>query len=147
MNIENSYKVGDKTFTNLKEAEKYVISIMYDNGLDWIIQNHLQFTELLLQYAGAAGIKHVKPIRKIPTEGKPDDPKEKGNLAGIAILLQDKYIVTRDANNWPVYHFSGKNGNKTFSIRFIGKVWELYNLINANRSNVESVLNEYKISG
>jgi hypothetical protein len=139
MNIQNSYKVGDKVFSNIKEAQKYVLEIMYSNGLDWIIENGMDFSEALLQY------KDIKPMRKIQTERKAiPNSKGKGDLAGIVELLKQKYDVKRDPNNWPVYHFYGINENQSFSIRFIGKVFELYELVEANIENLESVLEEYK---
>jgi hypothetical protein len=141
MNIENSYKVGDKTFTNLKDAQKYIIEIMYSNGLDWILENPTDFSEALFQY------KEVKPVRKSsPVQKSVINPGAKGDLAGIVELLKAKYSVKRDANHWPVYHFDGIGENGSFSIRFIGKVWELYNLVVENLENIEVALDKYKVN-
>ena len=142
MNIENSYKVGDKVFNNLKDAQRYVLETMYNNGLDWILENATSFSDTLLKF------KEIKPVRKASENGasKTYSNIGKGNLEMLAKSFETKYKLFRDKKEWPIYHFRGIGENNSFSIRFTGKVFELYDLLILNLENVDAILEKYKIN-
>ena len=142
MNIENSYKVGDKVFSNLKDAQKYVLETMYNNGFDWILENATSFSDTLLKF------KEIKPVRKASENGTPRTYSNigKGNLEMLTKSLETKYKLFRDKKEWPIYHFRGIGEYNSFSIRFTGKVFELYDLLISNLDNLDGILEKYKIN-
>jgi uncharacterized protein YegP (UPF0339 family) len=133
MNISTTYKIGDKVFETLEDAQKHVLGEMISQGVDHIIENHLNFIDVL------KSITKTSPIKGAPRQYS---NAGKGTLEGIKEMLRGKYEVYRDGASWPVYHFNTRQTNHR--IRFTGKVWELYDLVSSNLDNLESVLTKYK---
>jgi hypothetical protein len=117
MNItaNKSYKVGDKEFSTLEAANAYVaqfaVEAMLNEGVDHIIENSETFIKNL---KALAGIKYSNV--------------GKGNLKDINDHLEKSgSSIVRSSVDWPVYTLY--TPSETFTIRFVGKVWELHAMI------------------
>jgi hypothetical protein len=134
MNIQvsSTYKVGDMTFNSLEEANKHIIGEMIGNGVDWVIENKGAVISALQQIGN--------PHSKTPT-GRIYSNVGKGNLEMIKEMLRGRYEVRRDEDHWPVYHFH--NDTEYHVIRFTGKVWELYDLVIENLSDLTPIFKKY----
>jgi hypothetical protein len=110
-----SYKVGDKEFSTLESANGYVaqfaVEAMLKEGVDHIIENSAEFIKNL---KALAGIKYTNV--------------GKGNLKDINEHLEkSNSSIVRSSVDWPVYTLY--TPSETFTIRFVGKVWELHAMI------------------
>ncbi len=134
MNIEvkSSYKIGDKVFNSLEEANEYLIGEMIAKGAKWVIENKGAVISALQQIGN--------PHPKTPS-GRVYSNVGKGNLEMIKEMLKGRYEVRRDEAQWPVYHFY--NDTEYHIIRFTGKVWELYDLVNENFSDLTPIFKKY----
>jgi hypothetical protein len=131
--VSSSYKVGDKVFNSLEDANKYIIGEMISNGVDWIIENKVAFISALNQVGN--------PNLKTPPSGRIYSNTGKGNLDGVKEMLKGRYEVRRDEDSWPVYHFH--NDTEYHVIRYTGKVWELYDLVRENLSDLTPIFKMY----
>ena len=131
--ISSTYKIGDRTFASLDEANEFLIEEMIAKGAKWVIENKGAVISALQQI----GNPHSKT-----STGKVYSNVGKGNLEMIKEMLKGRYEVRRDEKNWPVYHFH--NDTEYHIIRFTGKVWELYDLVNENFDNLDSIFTKYK---
>ena len=100
-----------------------------EGGVHSVITNSSDFLRLLKIVSGSA-------TKGIVMKGG------NGTLKGLnELLVEEGNSVERDDNDWPVYHINLADG-ASHTIRYIGKVWELYNLY--IDGGINSLL-EYKI--
>jgi actin-like ATPase involved in cell morphogenesis len=133
LEIKKTFKIGDQEFTSKNEALKSValveLTAIVEGGVDSVINNSSDFLRLLKIVSGSA-------TKGIVMKGG------SGTLKGLNELLSETgNSVERDDNDWPVYHINLADGT-SHTIRFTGKVWELYNLY--IEGGIGSLL-EYKI--
>jgi actin-like ATPase involved in cell morphogenesis len=133
LEIKKTFKIGDKEFTSKNEALKSVALVeltkIVEGGVDSVITNSADFLRLLKIVSGSA-------TKGIVMKGG------SGTLKSLNELLSETgNSVERDENDWPVYHINLADGT-SHTIRFTGKVWELYNLY--IDGGINSLL-EYKI--
>ena len=119
LEIKKTFKIGDKEFTSKNEALKSVALIeltkIVEGGVESVITNSADFLRLLKIVSGSA-------TKGIVMKGG------SGTLKSLNELLSETgNSVERDENDWPVYHINLADGT-SHTIRFTGKVWELYNL-------------------
>jgi len=119
LEIKKTFKIGDKEFTSKNEALKSVaieeLTKIVESGVQSVIDNSADFLKLLKIVSGSA-------TKGIVMKGG------NGTLKGLNELLSETgNSVERDENDWPVYHINLVDGS-SHTIRFTGKVWELYNL-------------------
>jgi actin-like ATPase involved in cell morphogenesis len=133
LEIKKTFKIGDKEFTSKNEALKSVALVeltkIVEGGVQSVITNSADFLRLLKIVSGSA-------TKGIVMKGG------SGTLKSLNELLSETgNSVERDENDWPVYHINLADGT-SHTIRFTGKVWELYNLY--IDGGINSLL-EYKI--
>jgi hypothetical protein len=119
LEIKKTFKIGDKEFTSKNEALKSVaiveLTAIVEGGVDSVITNSSDFLRLLKIVSGSA-------TKGIVMKGG------SGTLKGLnELLVEEGNSIERDENDWPVYHLNLVDGS-SHTIRFTGKVWELYNL-------------------
>ena len=119
LEIKKTFKIGDKEFTSKNEALKSIaleeLTKIVESGVQSVIDNSADFLRLLKIVSGSA-------TKGIVMKGG------NGTLKGLNELLSETgNSVERDENDWPVYHINLVDGT-SHTIRFTGKVWELYNL-------------------
>jgi actin-like ATPase involved in cell morphogenesis len=119
LEIKKTFKIGDKEFTSKNEALKSIaleeLTKIVESGVQSVIDNSADFLKLLKIVSGSA-------TKGIVMKGG------NGTLKGLNELLSETgNSVERDDNDWPVYHINLADGT-SHTIRFTGKVWELYNL-------------------
>jgi actin-like ATPase involved in cell morphogenesis len=119
LEIKKTFKVGDKEYASKNEALKSMaiveITAIVEGGVDSVIANSSDFLKLLRIVSGSA-------TKGIVMKGG------SGTLKSLNELLSEEgHSVERDDNDWPVYHVNLADGS-SHTIRFTGKVWELYNL-------------------
>jgi actin-like ATPase involved in cell morphogenesis len=133
LEIKKTFKIGDKEFTSKNEALKSVALIeltsIVEGGVQSVITNSSDFLRLLKIVSGSA-------TKGIVMKGGSGTLKSLNEL-----LVEEGHNIERDDNDWPVYHINLADGS-SHTIRFTGKVWELYNLFVDN--GINSLL-EYKI--
>ena len=117
--IKKTFKIGDKEFTSKNEALKSValaeLTKIVEGGVQSVINNSADFLKLLKIVSGSA-------TKGIVMKGG------NGTLKGLnELLVEEGNSIERDDIDWPVYHINLVDGT-SHTIRFTGKVWELYNL-------------------
>jgi actin-like ATPase involved in cell morphogenesis len=133
LEIKKTFKIGDKEFTSKNEALKSVAIVeltkIVEGGVQSVITNSADFLKLLKIVSGSA-------TKGIVMKGG------NGTLKGLnELLVEESHNIERDEYDWPVYHINLADGT-SHTIRFTGKVWELYNLF--VDKGINSLL-EYKI--
>jgi hypothetical protein len=133
LEIKKTFKIGDKEYASKNEALKSMaiveLTAIVEGGVDSVITNSSDFLKLLRIVSGSA-------TKGIVMKGG------SGTLKSLNELLSEEgHSVERDDNNWPVYHVNLADGS-SHTIRFTGKVWELYNLY--VDGGIDSLL-QYKI--
>jgi hypothetical protein len=117
LEIQKTFKIGDKEFTSKNEALKSIametLSKILEGGVDSVIENSTDF---------------VSALKVVSTQKAPVFKGGSGTLKSLNELLnEDGHSVVRDGGDWPVYHLTLADGSN-HTIRYTGKVWELYNL-------------------
>jgi actin-like ATPase involved in cell morphogenesis len=133
LEIKKTFKIGDKEYASKNEALKSMaiveLTAIVEGGVDSVITNSSDFLKLLRIVSGSA-------TKGIVMKGG------SGTLKSLNELLSEEgHSVERDDNDWPVYHVNLADGS-SHTIRFTGKVWELYNLY--VDGGIDSLL-QYKI--
>jgi actin-like ATPase involved in cell morphogenesis len=119
LEIKKTFKIGDKEYGSKNEALKSVATIeltsIVEGGVDSVIENSADFLRLLKIVTGSA-------TKGVVMKGG------SGTLKSLNELLNEEgHNIERDSNDWPVYHLNLADGS-SHTLRYIGKVWELYNL-------------------
>jgi hypothetical protein len=119
LEIKKTFKIGDQEFNSKNEALKSValveLTSIVEGGVDSVITNSSDFLRLLKIVSGSA-------TKGIVMKGG------SGTLKGLnELLVEEGHNIERDDIDWPVYHLNLVDGS-SHTIRFTGKVWELYNL-------------------
>ena len=100
-----------------------------EGGVQSVINNSADFLKLLKIVSGSA-------TKGIVMKGG------NGTLKGLnELLVEEGNSIERDDIDWPVYHLNLADGT-SHTIRFTGKVWELFNLY--VDGGVDSLL-QYKV--
>jgi hypothetical protein len=133
LEIKKTFKIGDKEYASKNEALKSVALIeltsIVEGGVHSVIDNSADFLRLLKIVSGSA-------TKGIVMKGG------SGTLKGLnELLTEEGNSIERDDIDWPVYHLNLVDGS-SHTLRYTGKVWELYNLY--IEGGVNSLL-EYKI--
>jgi actin-like ATPase involved in cell morphogenesis len=119
LEIKKTFKIGDKEYGSKNEALKSValveLTSIVEGGVDSVITNSSDFLRLLKIVSGSA-------TKGIVMKGG------SGTLKGLnELLVEEGHNIERDDIDWPVYHVNLADGT-SHTIRYTGKVWELYNL-------------------
>jgi actin-like ATPase involved in cell morphogenesis len=119
LEIKKTFKIGDKEYSSKQEALKSVALVeltkIVEGGVDSVIDNGADFLKLLKIVSDSA-------TKGIVMKGG------NGTLKGLnELLVEEGHSIERDDIDWPVYHINLADGS-SHTIRFTGKVWELYNL-------------------
>jgi actin-like ATPase involved in cell morphogenesis len=119
LEIKKTFKIGDKEYASKNEALKSValaeLTKIVEGGVDSVINNSADFLKLLKIVSGSA-------TKGIVMKGG------NGTLKGLnELLVEEGHNIERDDIDWPVYHVNLADGS-SHTIRFTGKVWELFNL-------------------
>ena len=133
LEIKKTFKIGDKEYNSKEEALKSVALVeltkIVEGGVQSVIDNSADFLKLLKIVSGSA-------TKGIVMKGG------NGTLKGLnELLTEEGNSIERDDIDWPVYHLNLIDGS-SHTIRFTGKVWELYNLY--VDGGVDSLL-QYKV--
>jgi actin-like ATPase involved in cell morphogenesis len=133
LEIKKSFKIGDKEFSSKNEALKSIaleeLTKIVEGGVQSVIDNSADFLKLLKIVSGSA-------TKGIVMKGG------SGTLKGLnELLVEEGHNIERDDSDWPVYHINLVDGT-SHSIRYTGKVWELYNLY--VEGGIDSLL-QYKL--
>ena len=133
LEIKKTFKIGDKEYASKNEALKSValveLTSIVEGGVQSVINNSADFLKLLKIVSGSA-------TKGIVMKGG------NGTLKGLnELLVEESHNIERDEYDWPVYHLNLVDGS-SHTLRFTGKVWELYNLY--IEGGINSLL-EYKI--
>jgi cell division ATPase FtsA len=130
LEIKKTYNVNGKEYSSKEEALKSIalaeLSKIVEGGVDSVLQNSTDFLRLLRTLSATKGtvVKGGSGTLKALNE----------------LLTENGDSIERDDFDWPVYHITVQNEKHT--IRFTGKVWELYNLY--IEGGIDSLLH-YKI--
>ena len=116
LEIKKTYNVNGKEYSSKEEAVKSIaldeISKIVEGGVDSVLENSVDFLRLLRTLSSTKGT--------VVKGGS-------GTLKALNELLSENGdSIERDDFDWPVYHLTTEGEKHT--IRFTGKVWELYNL-------------------
>ena len=116
LEIKKTYNVNGKEYSSKEEALKSIaleeISKIVEGGVDSVLENSIDFLRLLRTLSSTKGT--------VVKGGS-------GTLKALNELLSESGdSIERDDFDWPVYHITVDSEKHT--IRFTGKVWELYNL-------------------
>ena len=116
LEIKKTYNVNGKEYSSKEEAVKSIalaeISKIIEGGVDSVLENSSDFLRLLRTLSATKGT--------VVKGGS-------GTLKALNELLSESGdSIERDDFDWPVYHITVQDEKHT--IRFTGKVWELYNL-------------------
>ena len=130
--ITKSYKVGNLEFSSLEAVQQYAaeqtVLTYLNKGVDHVIENSAEF------------IKNLKILKGIKYSNVGTG---KGNLKDINEHLESKgSSLVRSTIDWPVYTIN--TPDESFTIRFIGKVWELHSIIVDNPDWISEV-KKYKV--
>jgi cell division ATPase FtsA len=133
LEIKKTFKIGDKEYNSKEEALKSVALVeltkIVEGGVQSVVDNSADFLKLLKIVSGSA-------TKGIVMKGG------NGTLKGLnELLTEEGNSIERDDIDWPVYHLNLVDGS-SHTIRFTGKVWELYNLY--VDGGVDSLL-QYKV--
>ena len=130
LEIKKTYSINGKEFNSKEEDVKSIalaeLSKIVEGGVDSVLENSTDFLRLLRTLSSTKGtvIKGGSGTLKALNE----------------LFSENGDSIERDDFDWPVYHITTQGEKHT--IRFTGKVWELYNLY--IESGVDSLLH-YKI--
>ena len=130
LEIKKTYNVNGKEFNSKEEAVKSIalaeLSKIVESGVESVLQNSTEFLRLLRTLSSTKGtvVKGGSGTLKALNE----------------LLVENGDSIERDDFDWPVYHITLQGEKHT--IRFTGKVWELYNLY--IEGGIDSLLH-YKI--
>ena len=130
LQIKKTYSINGKEFNSKEEAVKSIaineLTQIIEGGVESVLQNSTDFLRLLRTVSSSKGtvVKGGSGTLKALNE----------------LLVENGDSIERDDFDWPVYHITV--GNEKHTIRFTGKVWELYNLY--IESGVDSLLH-YKV--
>ena len=116
LEIKKTYSINGKEFNSKEEAVKSIaldeITKIVEGGVDSVLENSVDFLRLLRTLSSTKGT--------LVKGGS-------GTLKALNELLSENGdSIERDDFDWPVYHITVDSQKHT--IRFTGKVWELYNL-------------------
>jgi hypothetical protein len=130
LEIKKTYNVNGKEFNSKEEAVKSLaveeLSKIVEGGVQNVLDNSIDFLRLLRTLSATKGT--------VVKGGS-------GTLKALNELLSENGdSIERDDFDWPVYHITLNSEKHT--IRFTGKVWELYNLF--VEGGIDSLLH-YKI--
>ena len=130
LEIKKTYNVNGKEFNSKEEAVKSIaladLNKIVEGGVEKVLENSTEFLRLLRILSATKGT--------VVKGGS-------GTLKSLNELLSESGdSIERDDFDWPVYHITTQSEKHT--IRFTGKVWELYNLY--IEGGVDSLLH-YKI--
>jgi cell division ATPase FtsA len=119
LEIKKTFKIGDKEYNSKEEALKSVALVeltkIVEGGVQSVVDNSADFLKLLKIVSGSA-------TKGVVMKGG------NGTLKGLnELLTEEGNSIERDDIDWPVYHINLVDGS-SHTIRFTGKVWELYNL-------------------
>jgi hypothetical protein len=119
LEIKKTFKIGDKEYSSKNEALKSVALVeltkIVEGGVQSVVDNSADFLKLLKIVSGSA-------TKGVVMKGG------NGTLKGLnELLTEEGNSIERDDIDWPVYHINLVDGT-SHTIRFTGKVWELYNL-------------------
>ena len=130
LEIKKTYNVNGKEFNSKEEAVKSIaladLNKIVEGGVEKVLENSTEFLRLLRILSATKGtvVKGGSGTLKALNE----------------LLVENGDSIERDDFDWPVYHITTQGEKHT--IRFTGKVWELYNLY--IEGGVDSLL-RYKI--
>jgi hypothetical protein len=130
LEIKKTYNVNGKEYSSKEEAVKSIaleeITRIVEVGVENVLENSTDFLRLLRTLSATKGtvIKGGSGTLKALNE----------------LLVEEGNSIERDDFDWPVYHITLQGEKHT--IRFTGKVWELYNLF--VEGGIDSLLH-YKI--
>jgi hypothetical protein len=130
LEIKKTYSINGKEFNSKEEAVKSIalaeLSKIVEGGVQNVLDNSTDFLRLLRTVSSTKGtvVKGGSGTLKALNE----------------LLVENGDSIERDDFDWPVYHITLQGEKHT--IRFTGKVWELYNLY--IESGVDSLLH-YKV--
>ena len=130
LEIKKTFSVNGKEYSSKEEALKSIaiqeITQIVEGGVQNVLENSTDFLKLLRTLSSSKGtvVKGGSGTLKVLNE----------------LLLENGDSIERDDFDWPVYHITLQSEKHT--IRFTGKVWELYNLY--IESGIDSLLH-YKI--
>ena len=116
LEIKKTYNVNGKEYSSKEEAVKSIaldeITKIVEGGVEAVLENSTDFLRLLRTLSSTKGT--------VVKGGS-------GTLKALNELLSENGdSIERDDFDWPVYHITVDSEKHT--IRFTGKVWELYNL-------------------
>jgi cell division ATPase FtsA len=116
LEIKKTYNVNGKEFNSKEEAIKSIaineLTQIIEGGVESVLENSTDFLRLLRTVSSTKGT--------VVKGGS-------GTLKALNELLSESGdSIERDDFDWPVYHITIQNEKHT--IRFTGKVWEMYNL-------------------
>ena len=132
LEISKTYRIGENTFSSLEEANLFILTNLYNEGLEAIIANPTSFSEALRAVTNPSAIPQGTSVSK---------PSDGGNMRDIQeTLRKEGYRIGRHEKFWPVYEVTRNDGTLA-AFRFTGKVWELYNLI--CEVGIEEVISKY----
>jgi cell division ATPase FtsA len=119
LEIKKTFKIGDKEYSSKNEALKSVALVeltkIVEGGVQSVVDNSADFLKLLKIVSGSA-------TKGVVMKGG------NGTLKGLnELLTEEGNSIERDDIDWPVYHINLVDGT-SHTIRFTGKVCELYNL-------------------
>jgi len=114
--IKKTYNVNGKEYSSKESAMKSIaleeLTKIVEGGVEAVLENSTNFLRLL---------KVVSSTKGTVIKGG------SGTLKGLNELMNEGGdSIERDDFDWPVYHITHQGEKHT--IRFTGKVWELYNL-------------------
>jgi hypothetical protein len=130
LQIKKTFSVNGKEFNSKEEALKSLaleeLSKIVEGGVQNVLNNSTDFLRLLRTLSSTKGtvVKGGSGTLKALNE----------------LLVENGDSIERDDFDWPVYHITLEGEKHT--IRFTGKVWELYNLY--IESGIDSLLH-YKV--
>ena len=130
LEIKKTFSVNGKEYSSKEEAVKSIaldeLSKIVEGGVSSVLENSTDFLRLLRMVSSTKGT--------VVKGGS-------GTLKALNELLSENGdSIERDDFDWPVYHITLEGEKHT--IRFTGKVWELYNLY--IESGIDSLLH-YKV--
>ena len=119
LEIKKTYKIGDREFSSkeeaLRETAKTELTQLVESGVDHVIENSATFLNLLK-------IVSNNSMKGIVIKGG------SGTLKALdELLMEEGAHIERSTFDWPVYHIHLNDGT-SHTIRYIGKVWQLYDL-------------------
>jgi hypothetical protein len=135
MNIQITYKIGDKEFSTIEESQKYLLQEIYNRGLEYICENPKEFLDIFNSVTKKNFVNPEK--REYSNISQP-------NMKSIQNLVKSQFSITRNIQEWPVYKFQSiQNPENFFVIRNTKKIFELFYEIQENLENLENFFSKY----